>query len=172
MSTFKDLTGQRFGRLVAIKRGSGGGHKGVIKWVCSCDCGNVGSFPGVKLRDGRTQSCGCLHKEQLSLRNRTHGFARSRFYNIFFGMKKRCENKKCKSYPRYGGRGISVGWASFEEFFKDMYESYKVHVEAHGEKETTIDRIDNECGYNKKNCRWATYKEQGNNKRKHGKRKS
>ena len=87
-----------------------------------------------------------------------------RFYRIFVGMRYRCNNPKSTNYKYYGGKGIKVLWNSYEEFFYDMYQSYIVHVKFHGEKNTTIDRIDPTKDYCKENCRWATYKVQANNK--------
>lgn len=79
-------------------------------------------------------------------------------------MKERCNNPKSTSYKRYGGRGIKTNWQDFQSFKKDMYSSYKYHVEVYGEKDTTIDRIENDGDYCKENCRWATYKVNGSNR--------
>ena len=92
------------------------------------------------------------------------GLGASKFYNIWRGILKRCNNKTHKSYPRYGGRGIKVLWESFEDFRNDMYESYLKHQERFGGKNTTIDRIDNDKHYYRKNCRWATWKQQAVNR--------
>jgi len=94
-----------------------------------------------------------------------HGLRKSPFYNIWYLIHARCNNVKNHKYPNYGGRGIKCLWRNFMEFRDDMYESYTEHVEKFGEKQTSIDRVDNDSHYCKENCRWATVLEQGRNKR-------
>lgn len=95
----------------------------------------------------------------------THGLWKTRFYNIFRCIKQRCGYKRSPSYKDYGWRWIMCERNDFSDFYNDMYESYKDHVEKFWEKETSIDRINNDGNYCKENCRWATNKEQGNNQR-------
>lgn len=83
----------------------------------------------------------------------------------WYAIKYRCENPKDKCYCYYGGKGISVLWNSKEEFFNDMSDSFVKHVEEHGIKNTTIDRIDSDGNYSKDNCRWATLQQQADNKK-------
>lgn len=169
MGKFKDLTGQKFGRLTVLRR-AGIGKSGHYDWWCVCECTPDKEIlvNGKYLRNGDTQSCGCLAKDVLIKRNTTHGMAKTRFYSEWQAMLTRCLNHNAIHYCDYGGRGIKVcdRWRdSFENFRDDMYESYLKHVEEYGEKDTTLDRIDVNGNYESSNCRWATLSEQARNTR-------
>lgn len=149
-----ELTGQQFGRLTVIERH--GTQCGNVTWLCSCSCGGQKVATGHNLRSGDTTSCGCVHREGLVARLTTHGMKGTRVYSVWEGMKKRCRSP---SNENYGGRGIVYDerWESFESFYSDMGDPPSA---AH-----TLERRDNDLGYSKSNCRWATMAEQNLNKR-------
>ncbi len=168
MPPLRDLTGQRFTRLVVLARG--GTQGGQATWRCQCDCGKeVVVAMGTLVGKHKTKSCGCYHRETsraLGQSNRRHGQSSTRTgtYNSWLAMKSRCYKKSDIAYARYGGRGISVckAWReSFESFLNDMGERPPL---------LTLDRIDNRFGYFLSNCRWATRSEQIINQGKRRKR--
>lgn len=158
MGKIKDITGQRFGRLVALE--ISGKEKNRMIWRCRCDCGNEVNIPGTYLRSGHTQSCGCIHREQLIERNSKHGLISHRLYTIWCAMKQRCYYKNSIEYYRYGGRGIRV----CEEWLNDFQAFYDWAIANGYRDDLSIDRINPDGNYEPSNCKWSTPEEQANNK--------
>jgi hypothetical protein len=117
---------------------------------------------GGNLRSGDVRSCGCLQREIIARRNRTHGHsvrgAETPTYRSWKAMHTRCTNPNPSTWAHYGGRGIEIceRWRSFESFLEDMGER---------PEGTSIDRIDVDGNYEPGNCRWATPTEQRANRR-------
>lgn len=159
---FKDITGKVFGRLLALRL-HGTGRENRAMWICRCSCGQEKIVSGKALRDGRTNSCGCLSREILAKRNFKHGHASrgsaESEYGCWLKIRQRCENPNCPDYKDYGARGISVcgQWReSFETFLADMGKKPSLDLSIH--------RLDNNQGYHPANCVWADDAVQANNK--------
>lgn len=161
----KDITGKKFGRLTVIRPDTESSRR--YRWVCRCDCGNIKSIEGTKIRTGHTQSCGCLHAESIQRTLCIHGHSRwgqkkSPEYCTWVNIRSRCNNPKAAGYESYGGRGIKVceAWnasTGFPAFLRDV-----------GKKPSpdhSLDRIDPNGNYEKGNVRWILKSKQAQNTR-------
>jgi len=152
----KKLHNQKFGLLTAIIPVGYAEGKSVT-WLCKCECGKEKVIRGYSLTSGNSKSCGCVRLKNLIKRNTKHNMSNCPEYNAFMEMRKRCNNKNGERYSDYGGRGISIKYKDFMEFYNDV-----------GKKPTpqhSIDRIDNDGNYEPGNCKWSTIKEQNRNSR-------
>lgn len=161
MKKIKDMEGLRFERLLVISFSHMCDH-GNTYWKCKCDCGEVKTISRAQLIQHKTKSCGCLAKEMRGKVLYKHGHALSTVisptYSSWGRMKKRCLSPSHDKYKYYGGRGIKIckRWHKFENFLADM---------GNRPKGLTLDRINNNKGYSKTNCKWSNGKEQVRNRR-------
>ena len=146
--------------LTVIERAHKKGDKQTY-WLCQCECGNKTVVSAAHLKNGHTKSCGCLHAKVMKEMLVTHGLSGTKLFRVWRGIIDRTQYKSHKSYKYYGGRGIKIcsEWANnFESFYKwAMGSGYKDGLQ--------IDRVDVNGDYRPENCKWATPKQQQNNRR-------
>jgi len=155
-----DITGQRFGRLVALGPIRRQGR--AIIWLCQCDCGKGHEVMLANLRAGGTLSCGCWRRDRISAENTIHNMRNEPVYKVWTGVKDRCTNSKGSHYSGYGARGITIcdEWRdSFEAFYGCVSK-----LPNFGEPAYSLDRIDNDGNYEPGNVRWATPVSQARNR--------
>jgi hypothetical protein len=149
--------GDVFGSLTVISQSSK--QKKLRQCECSCICGNTVVVFINNLKNFRTKSCFCAAREKMRSKRIVHSMTGSDEHKIWSGIKKRCLNKNNNAYNNYGGRGITidVSWLDFQVFYEDMGPRPS---SAH-----SVERVDNDLGYCKSNCIWATQPVQAGNKR-------
>ena len=162
------IIGETYNQLTVLE--SVGIIKRYTSYKCSCSCGKTIIIKGVSLfGKNPTRSCGCLIGKNLiplnKRKKRKHGLTHTSFYNIWCGLKQRCNDKNTKQYKFYGGRGITYDprWDDFINFKKDMYLKYLYAVKQLKMKKTSIERIDSNGNYCKENCCWIPLKLQAKN---------
>lgn len=166
MPNFKNLTGEKFGRLtiIGVSRKVESGNRERYYWRCKCDCGNEKEVRTDCLTSGLVKSCGCLKKDQDKInltKYHKHKLSHTKLWDTYYGMKSRCYDKTDKRYSDYGGRGIEICPEWLENF--ENFVSWS--LENGFDDNLQIDRIDNDSGYSPQNCRWISIKENCRNRR-------
>lgn len=150
-----DLTDQKFGEWTVLGRSLKSLNKSAY-WRCRCSCGDERDIQSASLRSGGTTMC----KPCRSKRLETHAMSRTTEYKVWLGIKQRCLNPRNSSWLNYGGRGVTIS-----PIFKGSFEAFLAEIGPRPTRGHTVDRIDNQCGYEPGNIRWSTAQEQALNTR-------
>ena len=162
---FKDLSGQKFGKLTATKP-NGKTLSGNTIWLCMCECGKYKDVINTDLTRGRVKSCGCIRSIINKHKDTDKDYKLIKFKTAYRHMKERIFGDRQFDAQYYKGRvSMCEKWLNFDGFYEDMYESFIKHCNEYGLKQTTLDRKDNDGNYCKENCKWATLQEQVENRR-------
>ena len=157
-NNFKDRIGHNYGRLTVVGGPTLRNRK--TYWQCKCECGNTSMVSAANLSSGSSKSCGCLQRELLAARTKTHNGTHDSLYAVWAMMKQRCLNTNATGFRNYGGRGITI----CDEWHD--YASFRDWAIPHGyDPRLQLDRIDNESGYCPGNCRWVHPLVNANNRR-------
>jgi len=157
MSARIELTGQRFGAWTVMRYGGMNATR-QTGWTCRCECGVERFVVAQALREGLSKSCGCQKSAMIAEARTKHGYSKTRAYQVWSDMIRRCTNPKAANWDSYGGRGIKVcdEWLSFDVWHSHMGDP---------PLNMSIERIDNDGNYERLNCKWATVGEQNSNMR-------
>lgn len=157
-----DMLGHRIGSWTVMSEA--GVKNGSYFWECVCDCGTISILNGCNLRRGSSKSCGCKKAELMSKKSTTHGDTRggvnTKEFRAWMAIINRCTKPTDNAYHHYGGRGITVCYT-----WLNSYESFLSDIGRAPTPKHSVERKDNNKGYDKDNCVWATHKEQCRNRR-------
>ena len=159
-----DMTGKRYGKLTVLAR-AGSDEKQLALWLVQCECGVKLVCVGAELRRGVPSQCHSCYSKMMAVKQRTHGETGTYLHELWMNMRRRCYDKGCAAYKRYGGRGITV-----HDRWREDYTAFAADIRSEiGERPSdqhSLDRTDNSGNYKPGNVRWATRQEQMINRRK------